>query len=465
MPALPGFSMQPYPRQIHLGLFLLSTGHHIAGWRAPDSWAGMPMDVRAYVEVARRAEAACFDMLFLADNNCVPQTDWPAVRRTTREHILEPIALLSALSMVTERIGLVATGSTTYSEPYQVARGFGTLDHLSGGRAGWNIVTTSNANEAWNFGREHHPTHADRYRRAASFVDLAKGLWDSFDDSAFIKDKKSGIYFDAAQLNILDYRDEHFSVRGPLNLSRPPQGYPVLVQAGGSDAGRELAARQAEVIFSVSQTLPEAQSFYADVKARAAAQGRDPEAVKVMPGLFPVVGRTRAEAEDRMAALQKLLHPDVGLSLLSFLTGGFDFTPYDVDGPLPELPDTDVGKARLKVIADLARRENLSIRQLYERIAVSRGHHMVVGSAEEVADRMQEWFTGGGADGFNVMPPTFPAGFEAFTGLVVPLLQQRGLFRTAYAGTTLRNHLGLPRPPRVERGHVALSADTSRSSP
>jgi N-acetyl-S-(2-succino)cysteine monooxygenase len=451
----------PSPRRMHLGLFLLSTGHHIAGWRAPGSWAGMPMDIRAYAAVARQAEAACLDMLFLADNNCVPQTDWPAVRRTTREHILEPVSLLSALAMVTERIGLVATGSTTYAEPYGIARAFGTLDHVSGGRAGWNIVTTSNANEAWNFGRESHPAHADRYRRAASFVAVAKGLWDSFADDAFSKDANSGIYFDAAKLNVLDHRDEHFSVRGPLNLSRPPQGYPVLVQAGGSEAGRDLAAAQAEVVFSVSQTLPEAQNFYADIKDRAAAQGRDPALVKVMPGLFPVVGRTRAEAEDRMAELQALLHPDVGLSLLSFLTGGFDFTPYDVDGPLPELPDTDVGKARLRVIAELARRENLTIRQLYERVAVSRGHHMVVGSAEEVADRMQEWFEGGAADGFNVMPPTFPQGFEAFTALVVPILQRRGLFRTAYAGTTLRDHLGLPRPARVLHGHVALPARAS----
>ncbi|MBO1077719.1 LLM class flavin-dependent oxidoreductase [Roseomonas haemaphysalidis] len=449
--------MLPPHRQLHLGLFLLSTGHHIAGWRAADAWAGMPMDFGIYAQVAKLAEASCFDMVFLADNNCVPQTDWPAVRRTTREHILEPIALLSALAVVTQRIGLVATGSTTYSEPYHVARSFGTLDHLSRGRAGWNIVTTSNANEAWNFGRDAHLAHADRYRRAASFVDVAKGLWDSFDDDAFLKDKASGIYFDAGKLNILDHQDEHFSVRGPLNLSRPPQGYPVLVQAGGSDAGRDLAARQAEVIFSVSQTLPEAQAFYADIKARVAGQGRDAAAVKVMPGFFPVVAPSRAEAEDQMAVLQKLLHPDVGLSLLSFLTGGFDFTPYDVDGPLPELPDTDVGKARLRVIADLARRENLSIRQLYERIAVSRGHSMVVGSAEEVADHMQEWFEGGGADGFNVMPPTFPAGFEAFTNLVVPLLQRRGLFRTAYSGSTLRDHLGLPRPPREARGHVALS--------
>ncbi|MCR0982978.1 LLM class flavin-dependent oxidoreductase [Roseomonas populi] len=448
----------PTPRQISLGLFLLSTGHHIAGWRHPDAWAGMPMDVRAYAEVARQAEAARFDMLFLADNNCVPQTDWPAVRRTTREHILEPISLLSALAMVTERIGLVATGSTTYSEPYHTARSFGTLDHVSGGRAGWNIVTTSNANEAWNFGRESHLAHGDRYKRAAEFVEVTKGLWDSFEDDAFLKDKESGVYFDAAKLRVLEHKGEHFSVKGPLNLSRPPQGYPVLVQAGGSDAGRDLAARTAEVIFSVNQTLPEAQAFYADIKARLSAHGRDADSVKVMPGLFPVVGRTRAEAEDRMAELQRLLHPDVGLSILSFLTGGFDFSPYDVDGPLPDLPDTDVGKARLKVIADLARRENLTIRQLYERIAVSRGHHIVVGSAEEVADDMQQWFEERGADGFNVMPPTFPEGFRAFCELVVPELQRRGLFRTAYTGATLREHLGLPRPAHAARGTVALPA-------
>ncbi|KAA2213739.1 LLM class flavin-dependent oxidoreductase [Teichococcus oryzae] len=444
------------PRQMRLGLFLLSTGHHIAGWRHPGAQADMPTSIRAFAEIARMAEAARFDMLFLADNNCVPQTDWPAVRRTTRANIFEPIALLSALSVVTERIGLVATGSTTYSEPYHIARAFGTLDHISGGRAGWNIVTTSNSNEAWNFGRDSHMAHADRYRRAAEFVEVTKGLWDSFADDALVRDVESGIYFDAGKLRVLDHQGEHFTVRGPLNLARPPQGHPVLVQAGGSEAGRDLAARTAEVIFAVNQALPDAQEFYADIKRRLLAHGRDAEAVKVMPGLFPVVGRTRAEAEDRMAELQRLLHPDVGLSLLSFLTGGFDFSPYDVDGPLPELPDTDVGKARLKVIADLAKRENLSIRQLYERIAVSRGHHMVVGSAAEIADRMQEWFEGGAADGFNVMPPTFPEGFRAFTELVVPELQRRGLFRTEYSGATLREHLGLARPPHAARGHVAL---------
>lgn len=447
---------EPTRRQIRLGLFLLSTGHHIAGWRHPGACADAPVNIRHYAEMAQLAEAARFDMLFLADNNCIPQTDWLAVRRTTRANIFEPISLLSALAMVTERIGLVATGSTTYSEPYHIARAFGTLDHVSGGRAGWNIVTTSNANEAWNFGRDSHLAHSARYRRAAEFVEVTKGLWDSFADDAFQRDAESGLYFDAAKLSVLNHQGEHFSVRGPLNLARPPQGYPVLVQAGGSDAGRDLAAQQAEVIFSVSQTLPEAQAFYADIKARLAAHGRDAEAAKVLPGFFPVVGRTRAEAEDRMAELQKLLHPDVGLSLLSFLTGGFDFTPYDVDGPLPDLPDTDVGKARLKVIADLARRENLTIRQLYERIAVSRGHGMVVGSAQEVADHMEEWFEGRGADGFNVMPPTFPEGFRAFTDLVVPELQRRGLFRTEYAGTTLREHLGLARPPHVQRGQVAL---------
>ncbi|ONG50996.1 nitrilotriacetate monooxygenase [Pseudoroseomonas deserti] len=450
---------QTTPRQMRLGLFLLSTGHHIAGWRHPGAQADAPVNIRHYAEMARLAEAARFDMLFLADNNCVTQTDWPAVRRTSRTNIFEPIALLSALAMVTERIGLVATGSTTYAEPYHTARGFGTLDHLSGGRAGWNIVTTSNANEAWNFGRESHLAHADRYRRAAEFIEVTKGLWDSFADDAFERDAESGIYFDAAKLDVLNHRGEEFAVRGPLNLARPPQGHPVLVQAGGSEAGRDLAARLAEVIFSVSQTLPEAQAFYADIKARLTAAGRDADAVKVLPGFFPVVGRTRAEAEDQMAELQKLLHPDVGLSLLSFLTGGFDFSKFDVDGPLPELPDTDVGKARLKVIADLARRENLTIRQLYERIAVSRGHHMIVGSHTEVADRMQEWFEGRGADGFNVMPPTFPAGFRAFTDLVVPELQRRGLFRTEYSGATLREHLGLARPERASRGTPALPSN------
>ncbi|MFH5924093.1 LLM class flavin-dependent oxidoreductase [Roseomonas xinghualingensis] len=445
-------------RQISLGLFLFASGHHVAGWRHPGAQADATFNLGFMAEMARKAEAACFDMVFLADNNCIQQDDWIAVRRMARPNIFEPIALLSALSMATQRIGLVATGSTTYSEPYHIARSFGTLDHLSGGRAGWNIVTTSNSLEAWNFGRESHPAHADRYKRAAEFVEVTKGLWDSFEDDAFVQNKESGVYFDASKLHILNHKGEHFACRGPLNLGRPPQGHPVLVQAGGSDAGRDLAARTAEVIFAVNQALPDAQAFYADVKARMTAYGRDAASVKVMPGFFPVVGRTRAEAEDKMAGLQKLLHPDVGLSLLSFLTGGFDLSGHDVDGPLPDLPDTDVGKARMKVISDLAKRENLTIRQLYERIAVSRGHHMVVGSVTEVADRMQEWFEGGAADGFNVMPPTFPEGLDAFTGLVVPELQRRGLFRTEYTGTTLREHLGLPRPAHVARGQIAIPA-------
>ncbi|BEG73730.1 LLM class flavin-dependent oxidoreductase [Achromobacter xylosoxidans] len=441
------------PRQIKLGAFLMQTGHHIAAWRHPDAQADAPVNFRHYAELARRAEAAKFDAIFLADSVGVRNTDLASLSRTARSDHFEPLTLLSALAAVTEKIGLIATVSTTYNEPYHVARKFASLDHISGGRSGWNLVTSSGQGEAQNFNLDEHVEHARRYARAAEFHDVVLGLWDSWEDDAFLRDKHSGQYFDPAKLHPLRHRGEHFSVRGPLNVSRSPQGRPVVVQAGASPAGRDLAARTAEVIFVAHQTFDEAQAFYRDIKGRAVEYGRDPDDIKIMPGIFPVIGRSQAEAEDKFARLQDLIHPVVGVQLLSNMIGGFDLSGYPVDGPLPDIPETNGGKSRQQLLIDLARRDNLTIRQLYLRIAGARGHQQVVGTPRSVADQLQQWFEEDGADGFNIMSPWLPGGLDDFIELALPELRRRGLFRTEYSGATLRQHLGLARP-----AHRAVAA-------
>lgn len=444
------------PRQIKLGAFLMQTGHHIAAWRHPDAQADAPLNFRHYAELARRAEAAKFDAIFLADSVGVRNTDLASLSRTARSDHFEPLTLLSALAAVTEKIGLIATVSTTYNEPYHVARKFASLDHISGGRSGWNLVTSSGQGEAQNFNLDEHVEHARRYARAAEFHDVVLGLWDSWEDDAFLRDKHSGQYFDPAKLHPLRHRGEHFSVRGPLNVSRSPQGRPVVVQAGASPAGRDLAARTAEVIFVAHQTFDEARAFYRDIKGRAVEYGRDPDDIKIMPGIFPVIGRSQAEAEDKFARLQDLIHPVVGVQLLSNMIGGFDLSGYPVDGPLPDIPETNGGKSRQQLLIDLARRDNLTIRQLYLRIAGARGHQQVVGTPQSVADQLQQWFEEDGADGFNIMSPWLPGGLDDFIELALPELRRRGLFRTEYSGATLRQHLGLARP--AHRAVAAASA-------
>ncbi|WP_238925946.1 LLM class flavin-dependent oxidoreductase [Achromobacter xylosoxidans] len=444
------------PRQIKLGAFLMQTGHHIAAWRHPDAQADAPVNFRHYAELARRAEAAKFDAIFLADSVGVRNTDLASLSRTARSDHFEPLTLLSALAAVTEKIGLIATVSTTYNEPYHVARKFASLDHISGGRSGWNLVTSSGQGEAQNFNLDEHVEHARRYARAAEFHDVVLGLWDSWEDDAFLRDKHSGQYFDPTKLHPLRHRGEHFSVRGPLNVSRSPQGRPVVVQAGASPAGRDLAARTAEVIFVAHQTFDEARAFYRDIKGRAVEYGRDPDDIKIMPGIFPVIGRSQAEAEDKFARLQDLIHPVVGVQLLSNMIGGFDLSGYPVDGPLPDIPETNGGKSRQQLLIDLARRDNLTIRQLYLRIAGARGHQQVVGTPQSVADQLQQWFEEDGADGFNIMSPWLPGGLDDFIELALPELRRRGLFRTEYSGATLRQHLGLARP--AHRAVAAASA-------
>ncbi|QBD74540.1 LLM class flavin-dependent oxidoreductase [Ktedonosporobacter rubrisoli] len=433
--------------QIKLGAFLMNTGHHVAAWRHPNAWAEHGLEFAHYKHLAQTAEQAKFDMVFLADGVAVRRNhDRASLSRSGQIVHFEPLTLLSALAAATEHIGLVATASTTYNEPYHIARKFASLDYLSAGRAGWNVVTSASEAEAHNFNRETHMEHGLRYERAQEFLQVVKGLWDSWDDDAFVRDKASGLYFEPDKLHVLNHKGKHFSVKGPLNVARPPQGYPVIVQAGASEDGQEFAAQTAEVIFTAQQTLQEAQAFYAAVKGRLARYGRTPDQLKIMPGVFPVVGRTEQEAKEKYDELQNLIHPSVGLALLSGNLGGFDLSSYPLDGPLPDLPETNLNKSRQKLVTDLARRENLTIRQLYQAIAGARGHWTIWGTPQQIADRLEEWFVNDAADGFNIMPPYLPAGLHDFVELVLPILRERGLFRTEYEGRTLRENLGLVRP-------------------
>jgi FMN-dependent oxidoreductase (nitrilotriacetate monooxygenase family) len=436
-----------------LGLFIRPAGFSVAAWRHPGSQPDANVNFRHFVELAQTAERGCFDMLFSADGLSAETVGGRAsMHRMSHVVWIEPATLLAGLAAVTTHIGLVCTASTTYETPYIVARRFASIDQLSGGRAGWNLVTTANPAAAKNFSLEAHPPKAARYRRAREFVDVVLGLWDSWDEDAFVRDQASGVYFEPGGMHVLGHAGEHFQVQGPLNVARSPQGHPVVVQAGASEWGRQLAAETAEVVFSATPTIEEARAFYADVKGRMPAAGRDPDELKVMPGIFVTVGRTAAEAQEKRAHLQSLIHPEVGLGLLSKHVG-LDLTGLDIDGPFPELPEGHDQTAihRAQVVSDLAKREGLNLRQLAILFADGRGHFEVCGTPGHVVDVMEELFTTGAADGFNVLPPVLPASLDDFVDLVVPELQRRGLFRTRYEGTTLRGHLGLKVP---ERGHL-----------
>lgn len=433
-------------RTLKLGLFIQETGHHVAGWRHAGGSTDDAHSFQRYLHLARRAAAARFHFVFLADTVAVRERDPQVLGRTARGAFLEPLSLLSALAVTTENIGLIATASTTYNEPYNLARKLATIDHLSGGRVGWNLVTTNSDFESWNFNRDANPLHADRYDRAREFAAVVKGLWDSYEDDAFVRDKASGVFFDPAKLHTLNHDGRHFRVRGPLNVPRPPQGYPVIVQAGSSEAGKELAAETAEVIFTAQQRIDDARAFYADVKGRLARHGRSGDHLAIMPGLQPIIGRSRQEAEDIFDELQSLIPPSVALSQLSNQLGGIDLSGYDLDGPVPELAETNGPKSRQKLLLDLARREGLSLRALALRNAGARGHLIIKGTASDVADEIEAWFKAEAVDGFNIMPPYLPAGFDEFVAGVLPELTRRGLFRTDFSGTTLRENLGLPRP-------------------
>ena len=430
-------------RQMKLGLFLAPGGHHMAAWRHNDAYPD-GFSVKTYARFAQIAERGLFDMLFVADVFSLT----PKGKRSDNFR-LEPLTLLSALAMVTERIGLVATATTSFNEPYHVARKFASLDHISGGRAGWNIVTSSSPREALNFGYDAHFEHAERYRRADEFTHIVRGLWDCLDDDALLMDKESGLFFDASKLRLLNHDGSYFKVAGPLSLPRCPQGNPVLVQAGSSEDGKTLAAKYAEVIFTIQRDLDTAQAFYRDIKSRVAAFGRNPDHALVMPGVMPIVARTRQEAHDTYEKLQSLIHREAGLATLGRHLG-MDLSDVDIEGPLPDVDMSKLTQSRAIGIVETSRREQMSVRETWEKLVVSKGHRQLIGTPADVADSFQEWFEQGGADGFNIMPAMLPNGLQAFVDSVVPELQRRGLFRTVYQGTMLRDHLGLPRRGAAE---------------
>lgn len=431
--------MEPPARQMRLGVFVQTPGHHVGGWRHPEADARTP-NLALMQHIAATAEAAKFDMFFLGDGFATGYGEHPSTIGK-----FEPIGLLSALAMGTRRLGLAATASTTYAEPYHVARGFASLDHLSNGRAGWNVVTTAYAKSSAVFGRP-HPPHAERYAMAEEFVEACRLLWDSWDDDAFIADKEAGLFVRPGSLRVPAFDGKYFSIQGALNVPRAPQGHPVLIQAGSSAPGQALAARIADVVFTAQNDLAEARDFYRALKAQVVAQGRPADAVLVMPGVMPVVGRTEREAQEIFTELNRNIDAAQAFTVLSERLGA-DMSVHPLDGPVPDVPETEHLKSRAALLIQMARRENLSLRQLFHRVAAARGHLLPIGTPQQVADVLEQWFRQGGADGFNVMPPFFPGQFDAFARDVVPILQERGLFRADYTGRTLRDHLGLTRPP------------------
>lgn len=438
-------------RHMHLNLFIQSRGHHEASWRHPLASPLALTDIRYYQDVARRAEAGLFDSIFLADQLALDGD----IARAGRSW-LEPLTVLAALATSTSRIGLIATASTTYSEPFNLARQFASIDHISGGRAGWNIVTSWLAAAAGNYGGAAQVSHADRYARGEEFVQVVKALWDSWADDAVLDDRAGGQYARPERIRPIDHVGEHYQVRGPLNLPRCPQGRPVFVQAGSSETGRRFAARHAEAVFTAQMEKATAQAFYADLKAIAASEGRRADQVLILPGLSPLIAGTEAEAQRQARELNDLTDPEVGRKRLSGRFGGYDFSHLPLDTPLsPEdFPDpgtVEAARSRTEVIVGLVRREGLTLRQLLGKLAGARGHYTAAGTPEQIADLMESWFREGAADGFNVMPPVLPAMLDTFVAEVIPLLQRRGLFRTAYEGETLRDHYGLDYPESFEK--------------
>lgn len=431
-------------RRLHLGAFMRPVTIHTGSWRYPGAWPEANFSFPRLKYLIQRLEAGKFDAFFMADHLALLNMPIEALRRSHTVTSFDPLTLLPALAAVTERIGLIATASTTYNDPYHVARKFASLDHISNGRAGWNVVTTANPDAALNFGHDAHMAHGERYKRAREFYDVVTGLWDSFADDAFIRDVESGIFWDPAKMHVLDHQGDELSVRGPLNVARPVQGWPVIVQAGASEAGRQLAAETAEMVFAAGGPITDAQAFYADVKGRAARAGRDPEGIKILPGALVVVGDTVEEAKAKRAHLDSLVHYDSAIGSLSIALG-VDARAFDPDGPLPEIPETESSKSGRERAIALARREGLTVRQLAQRLG-GYGGAAIVGTPATIADTMEEWLETRACDGFNVMFPHVPVGLDDVVDRVVPELQRRGLFRTEYEGTTLRDHLGLARP-------------------
>jgi len=431
-------------RQLKLGAFMRPVSIHTGAWRYPGAWPDANFNFPHLRELIRKLEAGMFDAFFMADHLAVLNMPINALKRSHTVTSFEPFTLLSALAATTEKIGLIATGSTTFDEPYHIARRFASLDHISGGRAGWNIVTTSNPDAALNFGLEDHIEHAERYKRAREFYDVVTGLWDSFADDAFVRDLEQGLYFDPAKMHALDHKGKYLKVRGPLNIARPVQGWPVIVQAGASDDGRRLAAETAEAVFTGGGSLADGQKLYADIKGRAEKIGRNPEHLKILPGAFVMVGDSVDEAKEKRALLDSKVHYDSAIASLSVMLGT-DASAFDPDGPLPEIPETNASKSGRQRLLDVAARDKLTVRQLAQRVG-GYGGLSFVGTPKTIADQMEDWLRSRGCDGFNIMFPYVPGGLTDFVDKVVPELQRRGIFRKAYQGRTLRENLGLPRP-------------------
>jgi FMN-dependent oxidoreductase (nitrilotriacetate monooxygenase family) len=423
-------------RQMHLGVFVLGTGNHSAGWRYEGA-ATSHIELPVMQEIARIAERGKFDLLFISDSMVMDPGDHPSFLCR-----FEPTTLITALSAVTTHIGLGATVSTSFAEPFNVARIFGSIDHLSGGRAAWNVVTTSNPKVAQNFGHDEHIEHELRYARAQEFVDVVRGLWDCWEDGAIVADKATGQFIDASKVRPLNHKGRFFQVRGPINMARCPQRHPVIIQAGGSPSGLELAARTADVVFSVVQELEPAKAAYADLKGRMARYGRAPDEIAVLPGVMPIIGATDAEAREKLAKLQSWITPTNAVTLVASRIG-YDVSGHDLDGPVPPPPKSEGSRTFHSVLYDMARRENMTLRDLYNLTAAARGHWVVCGTPQKIADTLEEWFVEKAADGFNILPAYFPGAFADFVDQVVPELQRRGLFRRDYEGRTLREHFGL----------------------
>lgn len=434
-------------RQMKLGFSVTPNGNHRGGWRHPEAWVGGGLDIDQWKRVAQAAERGKIHFIFWADSGTLRSTalNVDALSYNSRIEVLEPLVEIAAISQWTKHLGFIATASTSYNEPYNLARRFASLDHITNGRVGWNVVSSQSELEARNFGLDKLYDHEARYRRAEEFFDLITGLWDSWDDDAFIRDKESGRYFDPAKMHVLGHNGAHFSVRGPLNVPRSPQGWPVIAQAGASEPGRELAARTANVIYTAQQDLGLAKRFYGDVKSRMAKYDRPPDQLIVMPGIMPIVGRTDQEARDKRDYLQELVHPIVGVSAAAQFFG--DLSKFPLDAPVPDVGvETNAGQSNRQMWIDRARRENMNVGQLLKTFANSSMHRAIVGSPQTIADSLEEWFTGEACDGMAVQAPVMPGSIFDFVDLVIPELQRRGLFHSEYEGKTLRENLGLARP-------------------
>ena len=432
-------------KKLRLGAFMRPVSIHTAAWRYPGGTPDANFNLKALVRYAQTLERGKFDAFFMADHLAVLNMPMDALKRSATVTSFDPLTLLPALAMATRHLGLIATASSTFEPAYTIARRFASLDHISEGRAGWNLVTTSNPDAALNFGMDDQMPHAERYARAREFFDVVTGLWDSWADDAFVRDVENGIYFDPARLHVLDHKGKYLKVRGPLNIARPVQGWPVIVQAGASDAGRQLAAETAEMVFAAGGPITDARAFYADVKGRAAKVGRNPDHIKILPGAFVVVGDSLDEAKEKRARLDSLVNYDSSIAAVSMALG-VDARKFDPDKPLPDdIPETEASKSGRDRVIELGRRENLTVRQIAGRLGGYGGLGML-GTPAMIADQMEEWLATEACDGFNVMFPYLPGGLDDFVDKVVPELQRRGLFRTEYEGTTLRENLGLPRP-------------------